>query len=190
VGALDDAFYLAFDHVEPTNKRFLLGVDCSGSMEGWSSNCVGSPLIKARIAAAVMAMLGARTEPNTHICGFSTSFIPLNIHSRMSLNEVIRVTQNVPFGRTNCAAPIEYAINNNLDVDCFCIYTDNETNHGSHPYDALRRYRDKTGIPAKLAVFGFANSNFSVAKPDDKGMMDFVGFDAAVPTLLSEFVLN
>lgn len=190
VGALDDAFYLAFDHVEPTNKRFLLGVDCSGSMEGWAANCVGSPLIKARIAAAVMAMLGARTEPNTHICGFSTSFIPLNIHSRMSLNEVIRVTQNVPFGRTNCAAPIEYATNNNLDVDCFCIYTDNETNHGSHPYDALRRYRDKTGIPAKLAVFGFANSNFSVAKPDDKGMMDFVGFDAAVPTLLSEFVLN
>jgi 60 kDa SS-A/Ro ribonucleoprotein len=58
VGALDDAFYLAFDHVEPTNKRFLLGVDCSGSMEGWASNCIGNPLIKARIAAAVMAMLG------------------------------------------------------------------------------------------------------------------------------------
>lgn len=33
--ALDQAFYLAFRNVEPTGKRFLAGVDVSGSMT-WS----------------------------------------------------------------------------------------------------------------------------------------------------------
>ena len=39
IKALDVAFYQAFHHVEPTGKKFLLGVDVSGSM---SQPCIGS----------------------------------------------------------------------------------------------------------------------------------------------------
>ena len=188
IAALDNAFYAAFDNVEPTGKRLVLGVDCSGSMGMHRNRCVGAELLSSREAAAVMAMLAVKTETQTYIHGFSTSFIDLGITPNDSLQTVVEKTRNVPFARTNCAVPMQFAQNNNIEADAFCIYTDNETNYGEHPYAALQNYRQASGIPAKLAVFGFANSDFSVADPNDSGMMDFVGFDAAAPVLLSNFL--
>ncbi len=43
---------------------------------------------------------------------------------------------------------------------------------------ALRDYRKKTGIAAKLVVVGMVSNGFSIADPDDGGMLDVVGFDA------------
>lgn len=187
LSALDNAFYLAFDAVEPTGKRFLLGVDVSGSMGGY--RCVGCELLSAREGATVMAMLAARTEEQTFIHGFSHQFVDLGISATDSFDSAIRKVSRLPFGATNCGLPFKFASLNNLEVDVFCIYTDNETNQGRHPYQELNRYRQKSGIPAKLAVFGLANTNFSIADPSDAGMMDFVGFDAAAPTLLADFAL-
>ena len=42
VDALDDAFYRAFENVEPTGKKFYLGVDVSGSM---NTPVLGSRLV-------------------------------------------------------------------------------------------------------------------------------------------------
>jgi hypothetical protein len=44
---------------------------------------------------------------------------------------------------------------------------------------ALRQYREATGIPAKLVVVAMASNGFSIADPNDAGMLDVVGFDAA-----------
>jgi 60 kDa SS-A/Ro ribonucleoprotein len=49
-------------------------------------------------------------------------------------------------------------------------------------------YREKTGIPAKLVVQAFVPNRFSIADPDDAGMLDVIGFDTAVPTLIRDFV--
>ena len=56
-----------------------------------------------------------------------------------------------------------------------------------HPYQALQRYRERSGIDARLIVVGMTSTGFSIADPDDPGMLDVVGFDAAVPNLISEF---
>ena len=73
-------------------------------------------------------------------------------------------------------------------MDVFVVYTDNETWAGKvHPHQALRAYRERTGIPAKLVVVGMTASGFSIADPDDGGMLDVAGFDAAVPGLITEF---
>jgi 60 kDa SS-A/Ro ribonucleoprotein len=185
LNALDDAFYAAFDSVEPTGKKLVLGVDVSGSM---TCPTLGSPILSCREAAVVMAMLAARTEQQTFIHGFSTTFVDLNITSRDTLDSAMRKTARLPFASTRVATPIEFALNNGIEADAFCVYTDNETNRGPHPYQVLQEYRDKTGIPAKFATFGLANSNFTVADPNDPGMLDFVGFDAAAPTLLADFL--
>jgi 60 kDa SS-A/Ro ribonucleoprotein len=187
VKALDDAFYAAFDNVEPTGKKLLLGVDVSGSM---TSPCLGTEIISCREAAVVMAMLAARTEQQTFIHGFSTTFVDLNILATDSLDSAMRKTAGLPFAATRVALPIEFATQQNLEVDAFCVYTDNETNRGPHPSAALETYRQRTGRPAKFATFGFANSNFTVADPNDSGMMDFVGFDANAPTLLADFLTS
>lgn len=186
IAALEDAFYKAFDAVEPTGKRVMLGVDVSGSMG--QHRCAGCNLITAREAACIMAMLAARTEPNHFLHAFSGGFVELQINKNTTLAQAVEYTRTLPFAHTDCSVPMKYALENNLNVDAFCIYTDNETNHGEHPFQALQNYRRATGIAAKCAVFGFANTNFTVADPNDAGMMDFIGFDAAAPTLLSQFI--
>jgi len=43
---------------------------------------------------------------------------------------------------------------------------------------------------AKLIVMGMASTEFTIADPDDPGMLDIVGLDAAVPDLIRSFVLE
>jgi 60 kDa SS-A/Ro ribonucleoprotein len=81
-----------------------------------------------------------------------------------------------------------YASKKGLEVDTFVVYTDSETWAGNiHPVQALRQYRKETGIPAKLVVVGMVSNGFSIADPDDAGMLDVVGFDTAAPAVISDF---
>jgi 60 kDa SS-A/Ro ribonucleoprotein len=73
-------------------------------------------------------------------------------------------------------------------VDTFVVYTDSETWAGQvHPAQALREYRERMGIPAKLVVVGMASNGFSIADPEDGGMLDVVGFDASAPQMIGDF---
>ncbi len=85
--------------------------------------------------------------------------------------------------------PISQLPNQLLSVDTFVIYTDSETWAGTpHPSQALARYREKTGIAAKLVVVGMAPNGFSIADPNDSGMLDVVGFDTAAPNMIGDFI--
>jgi len=89
---------------------------------------------------------------------------------------------------TDCSLPMLHARNTGMAVDTFVVYTDNETWAGNVlPHVALQQYRDATGIPAKLIVVGMTASGFSIADPDDAGMLDIAGFDSAVPYLTTDF---
>jgi 60 kDa SS-A/Ro ribonucleoprotein len=184
--ALEDAFYATFELIEPSKKRHLLALDVSGSMT--CGNISGMPGITPRIASAAMAMVTARTEREWHLVGFSHELVPVSISPRSKLEDTIRAIEGVPMGATDCAQPILYAKRQKLPVDTFVVYTDNETWFGSvHPFRALREYRDATGIPAKLVVVGLTATNFTIADPDDAGMLDVVGFDSAAPALMAQF---
>ncbi len=99
-------------------------------------------------------------------------------------------TQRRNFGRTDCALPMEYATKKKIPVDVFVVYTDNETWAGRiHPAQALVEYRQRMGIPAKLVVMGMCSNGFTIANPNDPGMLDVVGFDTSVPQALREFVI-
>ncbi len=66
------------------------------------------------------------------------------------------------------------------------VFTDDLTRVGPvRPAGALRRYRERTGIAATLVAVGMASNGFAIADPDDGGMMDVVGFDAAVPGVIA-----
>jgi len=189
VDALDTAFDLSFMNVQPTNQRMMLALDVSGSMSmGLIAGVAG---LTPRDASAAMAMTTARTEPNYMFTAFSTEMIPLNITAKMRLDNVVNAISGLPFGGTDCAQPMLYAMEHKLDIDTFVIYTDSETWAGNiHPTQALRKYRDKTGIDAKLIVVGMTSNGFTIADPNDKGMLDVVGFDTATPNIMSEFMLG
>lgn len=187
VDALDDAFYTTFGAVETANKRTLLALDVSGSMS-WGA-IAGMTGITPRVGSAAMAMVTEATEPRVHVCAFSHEMVPLNgITSGMRLDAVIDRISNLPFGATDCARPMIYALDRGLEVDTFVVYTDSETWSGNvHPTQALREYRDNTGIPARLIVVGMLSNGFTIADPDDPGMLDVVGFDTASPGVMAAF---
>ena len=95
-------------------------------------------------------------------------------------------------GGTDCAQPMLYAIENNLLVDVFVVYTDSETKSGAiHPSEALKRYREYSRIAdAKLIVVAMTSNGFTIADPDDPGMFDMAGFDSAAPQVMREFILG
>ncbi|XP_046844082.1 60 kDa SS-A/Ro ribonucleoprotein-like [Xenia sp. Carnegie-2017] len=189
VDALEKAFYLSFKLVEPTNKRYMLALNVGESMS--YTGCAGTPCLTPRVAAAAMSMVTARTESKHQFVAFSHKIVPLMISSDLTLNEVLQLMKLTEMGGTDCAQPMLYAIENNLEVDVFVIYTDSETKAGCiHPSKALKNYRDHSGIQAKLIVVAMTSNGVTIADPEDSGMLDIVGFDSAVPQVIREFVLD
>lgn len=185
VDALDSAFYAAFGAVEPTGKRLMLALDVSGSM---SFTPISNMPITPREASAALALVTAATERQYEIVGFTHSLTRLSISPRQRLDDAIGAVSNLPFGRTDCALPMLDALRHGAQVDTFVVFTDNETWYGNiHPHQALREYREKTGIDAKLIVVAMTPTQFSIADPTDPGMLDVAGFDSAVPTLITDF---
>ena len=186
VEALSDLFYGTFDLIEPTGKNILMGVDVSGSMT--FHKVAGMTGITPNIAASAMAMVTARVEENYFIHGFSNTFRDLGITAKDSLGQAMKKTQSMSFGRTDCSLPMTYALENKLEVDVFHVHTDNETYAGMiHPYLALEQYRQKMGRDAKLIVVAYLANKFSIANPDDAGMLDVVGFDTSTPAVMANF---
>lgn len=187
VDALDEAFYLAFQAVEPTNKRWLVGLDVSGSMGcGQIAGCAG---LTPCMGAAAMAMVLLQTEPQCYVHGFADTFRDLGMSKRDRLDMAMQRAQMHNFGRTDCAVPMLHALKHRIPVDCFLVITDNETWAGSiHPSQALQQYRSAMGINAKCIVMGMTATDFTIADPRDPGMLDVVGFDAACPTVMADFV--
>ncbi|ETW93663.1 MAG: hypothetical protein ETSY1_38215 [Candidatus Entotheonella factor] len=189
IDALDAAFYATFDNVTPTRKRWVLALDVSASM-GWG-NIAGVPGLSPRVASAAMALIQAATEPENTIVAFSTTMRPLSLSPRQRLDDVVKQVQKIPMGGTDCALPMVWAMDNHVAADVFVIYTDNETWHGNiHPAQALSQYRASMGIDAKLVVVGMVANSFSIADPNDAGMLDCVGFDTATPQLISDFATD
>lgn len=194
--ALNEGFHLAFKTVEPAGKRTMLAIDVSGSMSAFA---MGLDLSCAQVSGA-MAMTIARTEPAHVIRGFTTSgrgygygrsnaqLTDLGISAKTSLPEAMRKVQKNNFGGTDCAQPMLWALENGVEIDTFVVITDNETWAGKiKPHQALVKYRNETGIPARLAVLGVASNGFSIADPKDSGMLDMCGFDSNSPRILADF---
>lgn len=198
VDALDKAFYLSFKSIEPTGKKHILALDVSGSMT--CGEIAGVPGLTPRVASSAMAMVTARTERDYAFLAFASAAqgktrgtdVPgiqlLDISARQRLDDVLKKVDNLPFGGTDCALPMIWATKNKVEADAFVVYTDNETWAGTvHPFQALREYREKMGRPAKLIVVGMTATNFTIADPNDAGMLDVVGFDTAAPQIMADF---
>jgi 60 kDa SS-A/Ro ribonucleoprotein len=188
--ALEGAYYGSFPFVRSAGKRTLIALDTSGSM---SRNMNGSPLTCAEGTAA-MAMVIAKTELDYHIVHFSRGggyrggIAPLNITANSSLNQAMSEALNHNWGGTDCALPMIYAEQNQLEVDTFIVMTDNETWAGNvKPHKALASYRQKSGIAAREIVVGMTATNFTIADPTDPGQLDVVGFDTNAPDLMASF---
>ena len=198
--ALDKAFYLTFGNVTPTNKKTVLALDVSGSMGSPINGFVG---LTAREASMAMALITAKVEPDVRLIAFTqggwsngnssrsyygSSVKEVKIDPNGTLAKAVRDTANMPFSGTDCSLPVLWADSVGYAAENFSVYTDNETYAGSiQPSEALQKFRGKHNVASKLAVFGMTATNFTIADPNDGGMMDFAGFDTAAPELAQQF---
>jgi 60 kDa SS-A/Ro ribonucleoprotein len=114
--------------------------------------------------------------------------VEVQISPRWRLDQAMAATDGLPFCSTDCSLPVQWALAKRVPVDTFVVYTDSETWAGPiHPVQALAEYRQRMGIPAKLVVVGMVSNGFSIADPNDAGMLDVVGFDTATPQVIADF---
>lgn len=215
--AMDKAFYLAFKNVTPAGKKFLIGLDVSGSMDGFYGYGQERPVLTPREATAAIALVTAATEPETHIVGFTSyaggrggyrygyrnqapaakakdhysqavTDLDTMVSPNRRLDDVIRDVQRLPMGGTDIAVPIMYALEKGLRPEVFLILTDNETWAGDiQPFEALETYRRKTGIDAKVIFLSTEATQNTLIDPNDKNSLDIAGFDSAAPQIVSSF---
>ncbi|HLU28481.1 MAG TPA: hypothetical protein VKZ65_08590, partial [Glycomyces sp.] len=169
----------------------------------WSGNRSPSGLLPREVAGA-MAMVTLGTERDADVVAFTSGrggwgnpwaggahgVAPIpDLSPRQRLDDALATIDRMPMGGTDCAAPMLYALDKGLEYDAFVIYTDNETWAGQiHPHQALKLYRERTGIPAKLVVVAATPTPFTIADPTDGGMLDVVGMDTAAPAVISDFI--
>ena len=218
IEALDDAYELAFDHVEATGKRMLIAIDGSGSM---SAPCMGTPL-PCEQAAAMLALTLARCEPNATVVVFDEEVRRVLPITRRSALSSISYKRN-PTG-TDLSAPVRWAMGEQRaasrgarlagwatwggvavpvlqqnrqeplaaerrEFDAFILLSDNETWAGrGHTTEWLARYRREVVPKAKLVVGALAANHASVVDPQDPLQFGCVGLDANLPSLVADFI--
>jgi 60 kDa SS-A/Ro ribonucleoprotein len=196
--ALDEAFYKAFINAPKTDKRYYIGIDCSGSM---GSPFVTGGALKSIEAATAMALVTLHAEEKVHIAGYASGgtshyahrgsgMKELGISRRMHVTTACEKALALNWGSTDCGMPYKDALARGEDYDVFINITDNDTNSGGSPHQTLREYRQKTGVAAKQIVIATYNSPFTIADPDDAGSLDLAGFDAASPAIVADFATD
>ena len=184
--ALEYGFYQSFTELQHLDKKVAIGIDVSGSM--WWNDLMDIPDFTPAVAAGALAMVFARQSERCYVGAFSDSYRKLPITRNTSLGDAVQVIRDTRAGGTDCALPMIDALENKVEADLFIVLTDNETWAGSiHPTTALRNYRRQINPNAKLVVVAMQSNGFSIADPDDAGMMDVVGFDASVPNVVYNF---
>jgi 60 kDa SS-A/Ro ribonucleoprotein len=138
----------------------------------------GVPGLTPKLASAAMAAITLATEPSVSTVAFTctgrdawkspvslvksahtSGITPLALSSRQRLYDIVKTVSGLPFFGTDCALPMLYAIDKGLAIDHFVIYNDSETWAGNvHPAQALRQYREHSGIAAKLTVVAWSRT--------------------------------
>jgi 60 kDa SS-A/Ro ribonucleoprotein len=93
----------------------------------------------------------------------------------------------MPFGGTDCALPMLAAAERHPHRHVRRLHRLGDVATAASTQRRRSRYRQKTGIPAKLIVVGMVSNGFTIADPNDPGMLDVVGFDTATPQVIAEF---
>lgn len=186
--ALEAAFHLSFQLVEPTGQNLVVGIDVSGSM---TSNKINNTNLSAAQAALIMATIHLRTEPHCEPIAFDERALPIQISKKATIRELIEASSRFNGGGTNCAAPIEHVLRAKFRADAFIIYTDSGTWAGAqHPCQAFAEYKRRKNPAAKAIGVEMTSTSTSIVDPSEEGMLSIVGMDASVPAIVNDYILG
>lgn len=206
--ALEEAFYVAFGHIEGTGKRVLHAVDCSGSMTTAAcalpnltacqavSCLVMEAVRREHKHAALMRSTGVEVPVVQDVMLFNSTGTMVDVRPTYKLADVMRLVQAHNFGTTDCAQPLikalaEYRKSGGKKglYDLFVVYTDNETYYAgsAHPSQLLDEYRTLTGLDAKMVVIATTPTSHTIAYGGYSGRGNML---APAPGVETKYTLN
>lgn len=183
--ALETALYHTLNTESQLScQHFLLALDVSGSMA--TSTCKGVPSLTAREASAIMAMSLLRTHANVHIHAFSDTFRKLSLTATDSFVDVMNTLSHLSFDDTECCVPLQYALHNNLYVDCFMIITDGDIRMDMmHMY--LQKYQECVNPNAKLVLVMTSTSKSCLPDAYDPCVLEVIGIPSNIMSMIYAF---
>ncbi|KAL3982451.1 TROVE domain family protein [Acanthocheilonema viteae] len=186
--AFDKAFYNCMNAVGATNRRYLIAVDISDSMDSFMQ---GTTVACSQVAAA-LSMAFIYNETDVITLGFADFLMPLEWNRDMGLGQYLTAAKMLRYGKTDCALPMNWAIEQGIFVDVFIVLTDSDISIKSmKPSDAIQLYRQQMGMPdAKLIIIGITDKLGSLADPTDPNMLVICGINSSVLQVIHDFVLN
>lgn len=179
--AFDIAFSNAVASQQPTAKRIVLGLDASGSMR---RNMTKEGELSALTAQCAVAIALVRVEPRLDLIAFNSNPHYIQTTPDMALSQLINRVTAIS-GKTNCAAPIEWAMENHVDADAFVVFTDEEHLTGRTPAQALQHYYALNNKMPWHITCAMTSSALTTADPGNPYMVDLPAFDLNTPTTVS-----
>ncbi|XP_077488713.1 RNA-binding protein Ro60-like isoform X1 [Amblyomma americanum] len=189
---LDDVIAALHEHsfkaVPATGKRFLVAVDVRGPMA--HGRVRGLDGVTPAEASALLLQALVRTGDAVTALAFAArGLVQLEVDARMSLADISRRMRETPMGPVDVSLPLRWAKEQGRSFDLVLVCTDNQTqSFAVHPAQALREYREACSLPGtRFAVCAMCSQGFSLAPPDELGMLDVAGCDGRTLQLLQDF---
>lgn len=186
--ALMSLHLASFKTVPTTGKRYLVAVDVRSPMA--HSKTAGLSALTPAEASGILLQALTSTEPAVTALAFSArGMVDLEVNNKMTLADIRARMRETPMGPVSAALPLRWAQELRRSYDLFLICTDTQTQPGdTHPAEALKEYRRALNLPqARLVTCAMCSRGFSLAPPDEFGMLDIAGFDVNVLRIVQDF---
>lgn len=189
---LDDVVAALHEHsfkaVSPTGKRYLVAVDVRGPMTHGRTRGLDG-LTPAEVSALMLQALVRTGDAVTAVAFSARGLTPLDVDGQMSLADISRRMRETPMGAVDVSLPLRWAREQKHLFDLVLVCTDNQTQSWSiHPAQALKEYRESCSLPdTRFIVCAMCSQGFSLAPPDELGMLDMAGCDSHTLQLIQDF---
>jgi len=196
--ALQDAMEIAIENIPEIDGKVYVFPDISGSMQSpatgyrkGSTSTVRCIDVAALIAAAVL-----RKNPNAEVIPFENNVVKVSLNPRDSIMTNAQKLTDLPFGGTNCSAPLRYLNRKKAAGDVLIYVSDNESwidspNYGYFGGSATETMKQWSEFKsrskdAKLVCIDIQPYDTTQAK-ERSSILNVGGFSDNVFKLISEF---
>jgi 60 kDa SS-A/Ro ribonucleoprotein len=196
--ALQDAMEIATDNVPKIEGKVYVFPDISGSMQspatGYRKGATST--VRCVDVAALFSAAILRKNPNAEIIPFESKIVEVRLNPRDSIMTNAEKLSNLPFGGTNCSAPLRELNRRKADGDVIVYVSDNESwidspvygRFGGSPTETMRQWNEfkSRNSDAKLVCIDIQPAAHTQAR-ENRDILNVGGFSDQVFTLVSEF---
>lgn len=196
--ALQDAMEIATENVPKIDGKVFVFPDISGSMQspatGYRKGATST--VRCVDIAALFSAAILRKNPNAEIIPFESKIVDVKLNPRDSIMTNAEKLSNLPFGGTNCSAPLKELNRRQAKADAVIYVSDNESwidtpyygRFGGNATETMKQWSElkSRNRDAKLVCIDIQPYAHTQAQ-ERRDVLNVGGFSDQVFTLVSEF---